>query len=93
MIKKFLPKKAVYCTTALAWSLVFGAAFANVAAAHTVNVKYETLHLINQTTIQGVVSDAAGAVNGVTVQVKGKNTATSTDSSGKFTISASEGDV
>ncbi|WP_160070385.1 SusC/RagA family TonB-linked outer membrane protein [Sphingobacterium bovisgrunnientis] len=93
MIKKFLPKKAVYCKTALAWSLVLGTAYANVAVAHTVNVRYETLHLINQTTIQGVITSANGPVSGATVNVKGKNTATSTDVNGKFTISASVGET
>jgi TonB-linked SusC/RagA family outer membrane protein len=93
MIKKFLPKKAVYCKTAIVVGLALSTISANIAVAHTVNVRYETLHLINQTTIQGIVSDSAGPINGVTVQVRGKNSVTSTDESGKFTISASLGDV
>ncbi|MBE8722734.1 SusC/RagA family TonB-linked outer membrane protein [Sphingobacterium pedocola] len=46
-----------------------------------------------QQTIRGKVSDSNGPVLGVTVQVVGSATITSTDASGNFTVSAPEGAV
>lgn len=93
MRKKFLPKKTIYCSRALVLGLMLSTISANIAAARTVNANYDNLHLISQSIIEGLVSDANGLVSGVTVKVKGKSTITSTNESGKFTISASIGDV
>lgn len=93
MRKKFLPKKPIYCSRVLVLGIMLSTISANIAAARTVNANYDNLHLISQSTIEGLVSDANGPVSGVTVKVKGKSTITSTNESGKFTISASIGDV
>lgn len=46
-----------------------------------------------QQAVTGTVSDSSGPLPGVTVSVKGKAQATITDTDGKFSIVASEGDV
>lgn len=93
MQKKYLPLSCIKCNNIMIWGLVLSGFTTNVAMVHAASLNYENFHLIDQTTIQGSVSDVNGALSGVTVQVKGKNTITSTDEAGKFTISASVGDV
>ena len=78
---------------ALVWGLLLSAVSSNVAMADPLDSNFSTFNLISQTNIQGVVSDENGVLSGVTVQVKGKNSVTSTDDSGKFTISANLGEI
>ena len=93
MRKIFLPKRSIHRKNALIWGLALSAISAHPAIARPENVKLETLYLAKQTSIQGVVSDSNGPIAGVTVQVKGKNTVTSTNVSGNFNITAAVGDV
>lgn len=93
MRKTFLPKRSIHRKNALIWGLALSAISAHPAIARPENVKLETLYLAKQTSIQGVVSDSNGPIAGVTVQVKGKNTVTSTNVSGNFNITAAVGDV
>lgn len=93
MHKKFIPHKVIRSKNILMLGLLMSGFSTNIATAHSIDVKYETLHLIPQSTIQGIVSDSNGPLSGVTVQVKGKNIVTSTDESGEFTVIASVGDV
>ena len=44
-------------------------------------------------TISGTVTDGSGPLPGVTVHIKGTDSGTQTDFDGKFSISASTGDV
>ncbi len=49
--------------------------------------------LTTQQQIKGIVSDANGVLPGVTVSIKGKSISTITDTNGRFSIDAVEGDV
>ena len=89
----FLTERAIHYNRVLAWSLVLSTMSANIAIAHQKDVSSNTVHLLSQTSIQGVVSDGNGPLSGVTIQVKNKNKITSTDDSGKFSILANVGDV
>src|SRR5690349_18883454 len=52
-----------------------------------------TSFLFAQTMVTGIVTTGDSLARGATVQVKGKNIATQTDSTGHFSITAQIGDV
>src|SRR5678816_4033683 len=56
-------------------------------------VAFSFFTTIQAQTVSGTVSEAGKALPGVTVTVKGKQTATTTDAAGKFSISAAGSDV
>ena len=64
----------------------------NVGVSNTLNVKKAYSNsILNQNTIQGVVSDASGPLAGVTVNVVGTSSNGVTDAQGRYVVKAQEG--
>src|SRR5690606_38445135 len=84
----------------LLFSIALGLTIPSYTFAENVNWKTNSIakkaysnSLSVQNTIQGVVSDAFGPLPGTTVQVVGKATTTVTDSQGRYSIRASQGET
>lgn len=84
----------------LLFSIALGLTIPSYTFAENVNWKTNSIakkaysnSLSVQNTIQGLVYDASGPLSGTTVQVVGKATTTVTDSQGRYSIRASQGET
>ena len=87
-MKKFLPIKG----WGLLWYSLIGAIYLTHSPACGYPILTTTLQ-IQQQHITGTVTDALGALPGVTVMIKGKLSGTVTDENGYFSISVTSGDI